>query len=653
MAQRSVVAVTALLLAACASKDTTPPPPPQLDDAPASTALSSMRVTGTAEYGSKVAVQRTAPALGADEALPDPVVANPYTARFEMVLPLALASDSTENDFSFTATDAAGNVSAVTALKIVRSKQASVQVANLAVNGALCTLSGAPAACAVGPNDTIDFDLIAFAAGGISELDVTAYFSSTGTVFSRQVLIAANTPVPITYHFSFDVPGGALPEDVSLVGLGVDLAGNRISTVASLLRVSPYRLFGGRVATVAARGGLVSAPQAVLVDAAGTMLIGNDGRGDLLKLAVGAPYPQIYSVYSGGTSFLTADSAGNLFVADGNQITRIPPDGTTVGTWLTLPGGANATGFGATGPTPSKGLVNAASAQDGDKVHIGTIDYQLNLGAGCTPSATNVCVTVGSSNVNQALVTALAGSTVVNASFAAAGCGGTSNGTSGCAVLSAKSAGASGNSVALSTTAAARIAVSGTSLQQGHDEDLWVGSNGFDNNVYRYPAALVGNPTLPSGSVGTYNVGRGQFGLAVRDFTTAASANLRDLTIYVADANSRTLTGYNATQSLDALAVTQTFAVNSVTAGASFGRPYAVKIEPTTGCLLVSDSNRGNVYTVDVRTRGNNTPPVALVIAGLTSARGLAFDANGNLYVADSGTNSIVKITPAGAGGCF
>jgi hypothetical protein len=59
------------------------------------------------------------------------------------------------------------------------------------------------------------------------------------------------------------------------------------------------------------------------------------------------------------------------------------------------------------------------------------------------------------------------------------------------------------------------------------------------------------------------------------------------------------------------------------------------------------------VYTVDVRTRGNNAPPVALVIAGLTSARGLAFDANGNLYVADSGTNSIVKITPAGTGGCF
>ena len=653
MSPRLLAATCALVVAGCAAKDTTPPPAPQLDDAPATTALSSVRVTGTAEYSSLVTVQRTSPALGTDEKLPDPLTANPFTARISMELPLALSGDSTENVFAFTATDAAGNRSDPTTLKIVRSKQASVQIAKVAVNGALCVPAGAPSACPVRPDDTVDFDLVAFAMVGISEVDFTAYFASTGNLFSRRVLVAANTPVPVTYHFSFNVPGGALPEDVAIVGLAIDGAGNRLSSVASLLRASPFRLFGGRQASIAVRGGLVNSPLGVALDSAGNLFIGNDGRNDLLKLAAGATVPQIFSGYSGGTSFLTADSQGNLFVSDGNVIGKITADGTSVNNWLTLTGGRNAAGLGRTQPTVAKGLVNAASAADGDKVKIGTIDYQLDLGGGCTPSATNVCVTVAG-NVNQSLVVALAGSITVNAAFAGSGCGGGSSGTTGCAVLSAKSAGAAGNSLALSTAAPGRIAVSGSSLQQGHDEDLWVGQNGSgDNNVYRYPTALSGNPTLPGGSVGTYAVGREQLGVAVRDFTTASSANLRDLSIYVADANPRAVAGYTALQSLDTLTVSQVFSVTAVTGGPQFGRPYDVRIEAASGCLLVSDSSRGNIYTVDVRTRGNGSPPVAQVIGGLSSPHGLAFDASGNLYVADAGTNSIVKITPAGGGGCF
>jgi len=653
MPQRLLAATCALLLAGCAAKDTTPPPAPQLDETPASTALGSLRVTGTAEYGSIVSVQRTAPALGTDEKLPDPVAANAFTARFAMVLPLALSGDGTENVFAFTATDPAGNKSEAGTLKIVRSKQASVQIANLTVNGALCVLSGTPPAYSVRPDDTVDFDLVAFAIVGISELDFTAYFTSTGNLFSRRVLVAANTPVPVTYHFSFNVPGGVLPEDVTIVGLAIDGVGNRLSSVASLVRASPFRLLGGRQASIAVRGGLVNSPSGVVVDGAGNLFIGNDGRNDLLKLAAGATVPQIFSGYSAGTTFLVPDAQGNLFVSDGNDISKITADGTSVNNWLGLSGGRNAAGIGRTAATPAKGLVNAASAQDGDKVKIGSIDYQLDLGAGCTTSPTNACVTV-SGNVNQSLVDALAGSTTVNAAFAASGCGGGSTGTTGCAVLVARAAGAAGNSVALSTSAPGRIAVSGSSLQQGHDEDLWIGQNNAgDNNVYRYPASLSGNPTLPSGSVGTYALGREQLGVAVRDFTTAGSANLRDLGIYVADANPRAVAGYTAVQSLDALSVTQVFSVTSVTGGSQFGRPYDVKVEAATGCLLVSDSSRGNVYTIDVRTRGNGSPPVAQIIGGLSSPRGLAFDAGGNLYVADAGTNSIVKVTPAGGGGCF
>jgi hypothetical protein len=57
---KRLIAAATLLCAACSSKDTTPPPPPQIDAPPATTALASITVTGTAEYGSKVTVQRTA-----------------------------------------------------------------------------------------------------------------------------------------------------------------------------------------------------------------------------------------------------------------------------------------------------------------------------------------------------------------------------------------------------------------------------------------------------------------------------------------------------------------------------------------------------------------------------------------------------------------
>ena len=66
----------------------------------------------------------------------------------------------------------------------------------------------------------------------------------------------------------------------------------------------------------------------------------------------------------------------------------------------------------------------------------------------------------------------------------------------------------------------------------------------------------------------------------------------------------------------------------------------------------------GNLY---VANHGNNTiskvtPAGAVstfVSSGLDCPDGLAFDAAGNLYVANNGNNTISKVTPAGAVSTF
>ncbi len=76
----------------------------------------------------------------------------------------------------------------------------------------------------------------------------------------------------------------------------------------------------------------------------------------------------------------------------------------------------------------------------------------------------------------------------------------------------------------------------------------------------------------------------------------------------------------------------------------------------STGTLLPGGAafdRSGNLFVADttanliVKITPTGTQSVFLS-AGLSSPRGIAFDAAGNLYVADSGTNSILKVTAAG-----
>ncbi|HEY3450920.1 MAG TPA: hypothetical protein VGK67_31480 [Myxococcales bacterium] len=106
-----VVALAAVGLAGCAKEDKEAPPAPRLAASKIKTALATAVLTGTAEYGSTIALTRTpawaeAPALSAD----------PFTAAFGTDVPLELG----DNVFSATATDAAKNVSEAATLTITR-----------------------------------------------------------------------------------------------------------------------------------------------------------------------------------------------------------------------------------------------------------------------------------------------------------------------------------------------------------------------------------------------------------------------------------------------------------------------------------------------------------------------------------------------------
>ena len=89
---RIALAVVVLVLG-CAKKDLSTPPAPALDPAPATTELPAVVLTGSAQYLSKVSVTRTPPFGSGTDAQPAPVVADTYTARFRLAVPLEMGSN--------------------------------------------------------------------------------------------------------------------------------------------------------------------------------------------------------------------------------------------------------------------------------------------------------------------------------------------------------------------------------------------------------------------------------------------------------------------------------------------------------------------------------------------------------------------------------
>jgi len=73
--------------------------------------------------------------------------------------------------------------------------------------------------------------------------------------------------------------------------------------------------------------------------------------------------------------------------------------------------------------------------------------------------------------------------------------------------------------------------------------------------------------------------------------------------------------------------------------------PDAIAFDAS-GNLWVADGNLGKVYEFTGPFSGTTTPTPAVTLTGLNGPAGLAFDAAGNLYVANLGTSSVLIFNP-------
>lgn len=629
-----IASLFVLTVVAC-GKDALPPPAPSVDPIASPTSLAEITVTGTAQYGAKIAIS------GAAAVAPAQIVADSFTARFQAVVTLA---HNATNTLVFTATDGAGRTSAPTTVVVNQSDNYAVSLRNFAVNGVPCAPGGAPPSCAALSGDTIDFELVANSTYAVSEVEYTAFFSTaggSGTLRSRSVLVAPNSPLPYVQHFTFDVPGGTLLERVPIIGLSVDSQGNRATSPEIDLRVNQINALGRTVVPIAV-GHLVSGPNDIALDASGNLFIANDGDGNLLKLSAGSTYPVIFSNYNGRSNFAVADGAGNFYLTDdGGSLFRVNPQGTVVD-YLDFGGGLTGEGLTTVARTFAKGLVAVGAAGAGNTVSVGSATYEFQAGGtGCSPS--NVCVDLNAANKTQALANAIQASSVeANAVFDTG---------SGKAVISAKTPGSAGNANKFTTNNASAIALtpSGGNLGEGHDEDLFAGQKGgADVNIYRFPESLTSLPARITDNDGSFPVGTRQLGIALLDRTTATSANLRDLDLYFIDqASTQTLRGFEA---VDSAAPAALFGIKPGAAGTGSDLYDVVLL--ANGCLLVSDQGAGMIYAVDPRGAPATAPTVTTIASGFKRPRGLAVY-NGNLYVADNRFDAIVRISPLAAASCF
>jgi hypothetical protein len=522
----------------------------------------------------------------------------------------------------------------------------TVSIANIAIDGVACTPSGSPPSCAVTRGATVDFDVVANDNVALSEIEYSAFFQTIGSGFTRTVLVSGNTALPIVTHFHFTVSNRALPEQVPLVGLAVDSSGNRATSDQVFLQVDVIGTFGRTVQTVVS-GGVVNAPTDIAFDPNGNMFIANDGATNLLEVAKGSITPVVFSSYNQNSRYIAVDHGGNVYLTNNTRIVKVDATGSNVTNYVNLTGNS-AQGLALVGATAAKGTIDASGAADAATVAVAGQTFELDISNnGCTGGAGVVCVAVASSaNKNQALATAIGASSSVNTMVGAVFDAGANK-----VVLAAATRGEAADAITLS--AGTGVTVSGSTLSEGHDEELFVGQTA-DNNIYRFPETLSAN-SMVSSNHGQFGVAATQHGVAVKDMITASSPNLRDLYLYFVDGgNTNTLRGYHA---VNGAAPASVFALTSsnMGGGQNFNTLYDVVLEPTSpapasnpvnGCLLVSDQGSGRIYAVDTSNAANTSPAITLVANGFADPRGLAFY-NGDLYVADRGNDAVMRLSPS------
>ncbi len=543
----------------------------------------------------------------------------------------------------------------------------TVSITNVVVisnaNGTSTPCPVSAAGCDLAFGDTLTFDVVATDNYALAQVGYGIFFENRGQGSTRTVYVPANQAT-WTSSFRFNVPNTV--EISPLVATAMDRAGNFQNSAALTLRVNSGVPLGGRVLTAVASGNLIDAPVDVAGAANGDIYLvnsgNNNGNREVLRIAAGSNVPVAVpgtnNVGARGSSLMVARPTGTerLYVTDvaaagdllqfdltGANKQVIASSGAVGGL------GINAfTGFGLMPALPARGWLDFVASVDGAQFQLSlaanpTELYEIDTNGACATAAGKTCVTAspGGANIASAVAAALG----TNSALVT----GSSAGTQ--VILASRQTGeTAGVAIAVPQGTIAR---SLPTLQDGHDQDFYVG-NDSDATLRRYLAA--------GGAHGTFGAQAAQLGLVVADVwgQTANNLNFLDMMAYVVQRATSNLVAFHYTSLATAPGVPQqnntpapTFTVNSTTVGAptlAFTNLADVVMLPS-GCLAVSDT--ANIFTVDVRNAKSANPAVERIARNLATPAGLGVIANGgtggnasDLLIAVTGANAVIRLSP-------
>jgi sugar lactone lactonase YvrE len=390
----------------------------------------------------------------------------------------------------------------------------------------------------------------------------------------------------------------------------------------------------------------------------------NNANG-LLSLLAGSPYGAGSLDGTGAAASFSypigvaADSSGNVYVADtdNNMIREITPAGvvTTLAGSASSSGGADGTGSGASFHRPlglavdSAGTVYVADTGNNTirKVTSAGVVTTLAGTAGAVGSADGTG-TAASFNLPTGLAVDGAGNVYVADSM---------NGTirkitsAGVVTTLAGTAGVIGSADGTGTSASFNypfgLAVDGAGnvyVADTYNDTIRVVTSAGVVTTLAGTARVTGSAN-GTGAAASF---RQPFGLAVD-----GAGNL-----YVADTGNNTIRQITAAGVVTTLAGTAgaTGGADGPGAAAAFYEPFGVAVD-SAGNAYVADSSNNTIRKI-TPAAAVSTLAGAVPVSGnadgtgasatFSSANGLAADTAGNLYVADTGNNTIRKVTPAG-----
>jgi sugar lactone lactonase YvrE len=366
-------------------------------------------------------------------------------------------------------------------------------------------------------------------------------------------------------------------------------------------------------------------PSGVAVDSAGNLYIADRGNRRIRKVTAAGVISTVAGVGAAGSSgnanparaaqldlpsAVAVDSAGNLYIADSNnnRIRRV----TAAGVISTVAGRRTAGFSGDAGPATAA---------------------QLNFPSGvAVDSAGNLYIAdYGNSRIRKVTAAGVISTVAGNGTFGFSGDGGPAtaaqlNFPSGVAVDSAGNlyiADSNNNRIRRATAAGVITTMVGS------------GTAGFSGDGGPATAAQLNNP---------------------RGGAVDSAGNL-----YIADSNN------NRIRRVTAVGVITTVAGNGTRGGfsgdggpataAQLNNPSGVTVEAA-GNLYIADSNNNRIRRVTAAgvistvagtgTAGFNGDAGPATAAQLNTPSGVAVDAAGNLYIADTSNNAIRKVTPGG-----